>query len=54
MIEGELGRLMGRVVSIGEQLIRQSCAASIIPLNAGERFGENYLTRLVETCRVQA
>ncbi|ABW02490.1 BadF/BadG/BcrA/BcrD ATPase family protein [Caldivirga maquilingensis] len=53
MIEEELSRLMGRQVTIGESLIRQSCAASVIPINTGERFSGDYLTNIVKSCSVK-
>ncbi len=53
MIEAELSKLMGRQVTIGEPLIRQSCAASVIPINAGERFGGNYLVNIVNSCGIR-
>lgn len=50
MIENELSKLIGRNVTIGEQLIRQSCAAAVIPLNVGESFNGDYLTNLIKSC----
>lgn len=53
MIEEELSKLMGRQVTVGEPLIRQSCAASVIPINAGESFGDAYLINIVNSCSIK-
>jgi N-acetylglucosamine kinase-like BadF-type ATPase len=50
MIEEELSKLMSKQVTVSEPLIRQSCAASVIPINAGERFSDSYLTNIVNSC----
>lgn len=51
LIEGELSKVLNRAVSINEPLIRQSCAASLIPMRMGlQEVPQDFLRNIVSTC----